>query len=222
MTLEDTLREAIALEQKGDKDPSVKLAVWASALSADMSLGKNCQLARLVARFVEDRLPAEPELFQYLSQATRRLRRNSHMRALARAEELEDLGLLAQFLEFPDEYSEQVKWRDRLYALMTGYGMAWKTCSMVALCLYPTRSHLVPVDRHVLARLGLQAGSPSKCDEYLAIERMVLDEQERNQHQEVSGLVWHWFKWEEWRQLQGASLAVEGAESHLGLSCRWY
>jgi hypothetical protein len=222
VTLEDALKEAIELEKKGDKQPSVKLAVWASALSADMSLSKNCQLARLVARFVTEPLPNQEELFQYLSRATRRLRRNSHMRALARAEELDNLGMLAEFLEFPDEYEQQVAWRDRLHALMTGYGMSWKTCSMVALCLLPTRSHLVPVDRHVLARFGLPGGSPNKRSEYIAVEKMVLDERDRNGHQEVSGLVWHWFKWEEWRQLHGASLAVEGAESHLGLSCRWY
>lgn len=222
VTLEDCMREARELETYGNKEPSVKLAVWASALSADMSLSKNCQLARLVARFVESRLPPEPELFQYLSQATRRLRRNSHMRALARAEALDDAGLLAQFLRFPDEYDKQVEWRDRLHSLLAGYGMSWKTCSMVALCLYPTRSHLVPVDRHVLARFGLPKGSPGKRPEYIAVEKMVLDERDSNGHQGVNGLAWHWFKWEEWRQTCGASRAIEGAESHLGLSCRWY
>lgn len=223
VTLADCQQQAQALLLKGTRAPSVKFAIWNSALSTRQPLSKNCALARLLARFVDTELPAQETLFLYLAQATRFLNRHQHFPALYSADQLDRQGLLDQFLPVPERYPDQVLWRDRLYTLFSGHGLGWKTASMVAFLLAPTTSHLVLVDCHVIARLGLGLhSSPKDRATYLEIERTLHNERDSAGFQDVPGIIWHWYTWEYWRQLHGKSLATEGAESHLGLSCRWY
>lgn len=217
----ESLNTAIDELATGDYKPSVKFALWVSALSTQQTLSGNCRLADLLRPYIDKPLPSNEhnELWNYLSSARGVLYR-SHIRALYHIEALERAGELVGLENIGDNYTAQLDWRKRVYSLVNGYGMAWKTISFAALIIDARKCELVPVDRHVLARLGYD----NKCGvqsypKYLRIEQEVMMERNEQGRNDIPLSHWHWYKWEEYRQMQGKSKSNE-CESHLSLNCR--
>lgn len=218
VTIEDVYEQASELNQ-GDFKPSVKFALWCAALSTQQTLHKNCLLADLLRPYIDKPLPERDTLWRLLKRAAGVLY-NQHFIALYHIEYLEKSGQLNGLENIGECYLDQVDWRDKVYKLCNGKGLAWKTISFAALILAPLSCELVPVDRHVLARLGYDnsKGVPQR-KRYLAIESEVIDEQWDNNQEEIPTSLWHWYKWEEYRQLNLHSKS-DVCESHGSLSCR--
>lgn len=224
---------------------SSKLAVAISALSANMALNLNCALADVIRDFVVGSFPIDANDKKMFRPVTERFEgitavacRRNYLMAIARAENLPDADLDAIIATTPpDDYASQVELRDKLHALMTGHGMSYKTLSMVWLVAWPLISWLVPVDRHVMARLGLDKEKNDLSDRctYLAIERIVIRELEEVQADEtlcaliseqgieaasIRYLEWHWATWLAYRMLAGVPEST--GVSHQQLGCRHY
>lgn len=220
VTLNDVIRTATELAT-GENTASVKFALWVSALSTQQSLSANCRLAELLRPYIDTPLPTNEngELWVYLSQAKGVLYR-SHIRALYHIEGLERAGELNGLENIGDNYTSQLAWRERVYHLVHGYGMAYKTVSFAALIIDPLHCELVPVDRHVNARLGFNKNISCKSlKQYLEREQLVMSERNDAGFNDIPLGLWHWFKWEQYRQTVGASKS-HSCESHNGLNCR--
>jgi hypothetical protein len=224
---------------------SSKLAIAISALSANMALAPNCKLADIIRDFVIGSFPIDANDKKGFRPVTERFEtvtavacRRNYLMAIARAENLPDADLDAIVATTPaDDYASQVLLRDKLHALMTGHGMSYKTLSMVWLVAWPLISWLVPVDRHVMARFGLDKDKNDLSDRvtYLAIERLVIRELEAVQADEeqcaliaeqgidaasIRYLEWHWATWLAYRMLAGVPEST--GVSHQQLGCRHY
>lgn len=219
ITLADVLRGATELQLGELTEHSVKLALWAAILSANASLLVNTRQMDVLREYV-DGLPVDRDTLYRQMEGTGRFTRVK-CGGLYYVESLECAGKLAGLENIGATYAEQCAWRDHVYNLMHGHGMAWKTVSLAALILQPMACELVPVDRHVLARFGFASrNSPPRRGRYLAIETLVRDERALAGYDHIPLALWHWLTWEQWRQATGASKAHGGVESHIGLSCR--
>lgn len=220
--IQSTIQAAIELEQ-GSQAPSVKFALWIAALSTQQTLEKNGKLARLLALYVTQPLPEREALYQYLKQAKAVLY-TVHLDSLYYIEYLEKTGQLDGLERIGSGYLDQCRWRDRVYKLTHGHGLGWKTISFAALILEPSKSELVPVDRHVLRRLGYNTdNSPQTKRAYIAVEQQVIDERDTAGCSTIPLGIFHWYKWEEYRAVKSVGYRGNGdIETHAPLSCRAY
>ena len=225
--------EAEALEH-GPEPASELIAVWGAILSAEMDLDHNCQLLeKLKTEYGTGPLPTDRAVIAGMLGAIHgKAARERTIEGIYRAKALDEQGMLHQFLSFPDDLEGQRAWRERLSGLV--YGLGFKTASMVALVLFPTRSHLVPVDQHVMKRFDIRTPtgepddkSPGNKKRYHEIEDMVLAEREEVAQmtgaKECKGLETHWLTWmwrrEEQADERGGKMA---GENHLRLNCHKY
>lgn len=204
----------------GPENPSVKLALWAGLLSAQSGLENNARQLDLLRKWARKGLPRNPEKVYRRLEGTSNF---THVKCvgLYHIEALERAGKLAGLEDIGEDWDAQDAWRKQVYKLMHGHGMAWKTITFAALILDPLRCDLCPVDRHVLHRLGIPRETVPSRTQYLAVERIVQFERMAAGCEQVPLGLWHWLKWEQWRQATGASNAG-ACESHARLSCRVY
>jgi uncharacterized protein (UPF0335 family) len=204
----------------GQAAPSVKLALWAGILSAQNGLRTNAEQVERLRKWARTGLPRDPNKVYARLAGTGNF---THVKCLGlyHVEALERHGLLAGLEHIGADWDAQDAWRKQVYTLMHGHGMGWKTITFTALILDPLHCDLCPIDRHVLHRLGFQCESVRSRKRYLAVERIVRLERENADCGRIPLGIWHWLKWEQWRQQTGASHA-DGCESHARLSCRIY
>jgi hypothetical protein len=206
---------------------NIKRAVYAAGFSPNQKLPANCTVARALVPYTFEPLPEKQALYEYLMDTNRQapsgrkanLSCSSYWSSIYRAEELETFGKLADLCWKPTNRAEWVEWRDQMYALWhskdRGYGMSYKTISFAALLLWPLECELVPVDTHVLQRLGCpEKGTPQQRTRYMEIEQMVIDERHEAGCDDTPLGIWHWLKWNE--HLTGEASVVE---SHKDLCC---
>src|SRR5947209_8433438 len=124
----------------GDKPANLRFALQTACLSAMQSLEPNGRLARLLAPFVNQPLPAREVLFPLLKNA-RGILFHSHLDALYAIDELWLSGKLNKFETTPVSYEEQAKWRDELVKLI--HGMSYKTVSFALLIYSPLACQLI-------------------------------------------------------------------------------
>jgi hypothetical protein len=136
-------------------------------------------------------------------------------------------GRLSFMLDAPGggDLQDWREWRRAAYKATRGLGLAYKTLSFAALLLWPTRSQLVPVDRHVCARLGIDGADVARTMRqaglYTAAEDDVCQEWQKAGSPYTLG-VWHWYKWEAWRQANGDAPLAGVPQSHQWLNCYAY
>jgi hypothetical protein len=222
LTLRDVLKAANELGE-GNRAPSLKYALWLAALSPQKSLAENSRASQVLRRYVRGSLPKRETLRRNLREARVGMLYESMLDALYWVEMLEFFGVLKAYETLPESAEGWVAWRDGLRDVVKGHGLGYKCLSFAALLFDPLGCDLVPVDRHVLARLGYkQVGSPQSRKRYTAVERQVRDERDAAGYAALPVALWHWLKWEEWRQFKHESEGREGCESHAGLSVRRY
>lgn len=219
ITLSDVGLAALELAS-GPEKPSVKMALWAGITSAQNGLQTNARQVELLRKWARTGLPRDTEQVYARLQGTGNFTQVKLL-GLYYADSLERHGVLRGLEDIGVGWDEQHAWRKRVYALMHRHGMAWKTISFAALILDPLGCELCPVDRHVLARLGFTCETARSWRRYSAVERIVQFERDLAGYESTPLGLWHWLKWEEWRQAKGASHAA-GCESHALLSCRVY
>lgn len=223
LSIDGAWEQAYNLLETGKQEPSIKLACWTCALSANNRIGRNGRQARLLAPLVNEHGVQAKEFYKALRREGY-VGRN-HISYLVGIQELDDLGLLDVFLNKPGTWDEWLAWRDSLVATVKGLG--YKTASMVAMLLWPLECPFAVIDRHVMARLGIvnsKGNQPSALTRraYLLWENTIRAEAHQAGFQGAL-VVWHWYKWEEWRQANAKTIKRTGGyESHNNLSCRWY
>ena len=217
-----------ASELTTGKAPSLKLALWAAILSCQKPLDQNGAQLDALRPFVRRALPSyEPKvLAAYIRKRAPGMVTVSNAKSIILVDERHRNGELAHLEAMPSSLREWVRWRDEVARM---HGLSWKTASFAALLMWPFECPFVPVDSHVCKRLSLfsiyQSGILSKKTKtgraiYREIERLVMNEW-REAGQPCALAVWHWFKWEQHRQMVGASKS-SACESHLLLSARSY
>lgn len=219
VTMDDVTLDAWLLGT-GEREPSVKFALWIASMSVQQSLDKNGAMAVLLRPYVNNPLPDREQLAKLLRQA-RGVFYGSTLDCLYYVEYLERAGKLVGLENIGTGYVDQLAWRDRVLGLVRGHGLAYKTVSFAAMLLSPLTCELIPVDRHVMQRLGYPTkNSPTSYKKYLRIEQEVLNERDAcNPH--CPGILFHWYKWEEYRQSIGVSKS-DVCQSHKNLSVRSY
>jgi thermostable 8-oxoguanine DNA glycosylase len=221
LTINDAFNGASEL-LTGENVPSLKLALFAAAMSPLQALHKNGLQTRILANYVASPLPTQDDLFEELKAARGNINR-THMMALYSVEDIANRGILDQFVTMGKTYEDQTEWREGLLTHLKGRGMARKTISFAGLIYNPLECDLVPVDRHVMKRLGYKTdNSPASKKKYFEVETRIIEERKQAGYESVPLGIWHWYKWEEWRQINGDSLNKSGVESHKLLSCRIY
>lgn len=226
ITYADVHRAACELAE-GPHNPSIKVALMAALLSAQTSLVQNGRQMRVLReRGWLRRLPYDHEQVYAAMRGTGMFTRRK-CEGLYWVESLDNAGKLRELAWPGDTLEEQSHWREQVYLLLHGHGMAYKTISFACLLLNPLNCQLVPVDRHVLARFGLPGECAKSIKRYLAIEKMVRDERDTAGYSAISLGLWHWLKWEQWREKVNAQVRTgagkqNGCESHSALSCRAY
>lgn len=218
-----SVRRAACELGSGNERPSVKVALMAAILSAQESLERNAKEMQVLRE--RGWLTKLPDDHEQVWQALRGLGyvTRTKLKGLYWAEKLDKAGLLRGLENIGTGYEQQSAWREQVYKLMHGHGMAYKTISFAALILEPLACELVPIDRHHLKRLGYdnKAGC-SSIKRYLAIEQTIRDERDMAGFERVPLGLWAWLQWETWRQQTGASKSAGECQSHAALSCRSY
>ena len=218
VTLEDIYRDASLLMQ-GQEQASVKLALWIAACSTNQALDKNGKMARVLAPYVHRPLPTRDVLASMLRMCqcffTGRM-----LDTIYYIEHLDECGYLRGLEHIPSGFIAQSQWREDVLSLLKGHGMAYKTISFACMLLNPLKCELVPIDRHVIARLDIKGSvTPTR---YLAIEQLIVIERHDYHMENVPLCLFHWWLWEAWRQYTGASKFAGSVESHCTLSCYDY
>jgi len=230
LTLEGTLEAAEELEQAGTMPANLKYALWTAMLSAQKSLTQNGRQSRVLAQYAEAGLPeAGPEaLLAEMRRAGCGFLTRKQAQCLYDVETLWNAGELDRFTVRPRIGSRiaWMEWRESLLQVLKGKCFSRKTISMAALLMWPVESLLVPVDRHVMARLGYDREAYESSSRnrklYLEAENTIWNEWTESESW-APFMVWHWYKWEEYRRSIGASnYTTEQPESHIQLSCHWY
>ena len=217
----------------GSQPASVKFALWIAAMSAQQSLEKNGVAARVLAAYVDSELPDRESLYAELCTWGCNVN-NNHLNALYHAQELEWNGQLVTLGAYSSpNIIDQLTWRKNAWDLFHPYnettgkregkGMAWKTISFALMLLNPLSCQLVPIDRHHLARLGYNKNKGvQNYATYLRIETEIRQEAVKEGLATIPLALFAWKKWEEYRQLTGASTECDKLQSHILLSCRMY
>ncbi len=206
------------LYSPGNKQPNFRLALMFAAMSANMSLERNCKLARYLSQYVDKPLPQNrEELYEGLHVASRARIFGSHLDALYSIDSAFQAGLLTPYEVLPSGYEAQCAWRAGLVAII--FGMAEKTISFCALILSPMTCELVAIDRWHMKRLGLPIQS-LRTNRYLAVERQIKVERDNLGYSHCPlGLYSAW----QWGIVRDGDNAYQGdVTSHKALSCRWY
>lgn len=218
-TLDGAWAAARELRDVNGGRPDIKLALWAAALSASRSLDVNADLYQPLRTGAP--LPQDPAAVLSLLKAGHGFVCANDARHILYAEWADREGLLDPYRECPGTLAEWRAWRQGLYEILAGHGWNLKTISFAGLLMWPTRCPLVPVDRHVMARLGHTAREYkrlSKCPKlYQAIEQEVAEEWLAAGQPRTLG-VWHWYKWSEYRQGKRRETPGDAVESHARLS----
>jgi hypothetical protein len=202
----------------GNKPANFRLALMFAAMSANMSLERNCKLARYLSQYADMPLPQDREaLYEGLYVASRARVLRSHVNALYSIDSAFQAGLLTPYEVLPSGYEAQCQWRSSLVKLI--YGMAEKTISFCALILDPMRAELVAIDRWHMKRLNLPIQS-LRTNRYLAVERSLKVERDDSGYANCPlGL---WSAWQ-WGIIRDGDNAYQGeVTNHRSLSCRWY
>jgi hypothetical protein len=210
---------------QGHKAASLKFALWIAAMSPQKDVVLNGRAARVLAGYVSGGLPQDRELvYRALKRATVGIVYATMIDALYWVEQLDNFGALKAYEQVPTDHEGWIAWRDGLRAICKGHGLGYKVISFAGLIYAPLACDLVPVDRHVMARLGYKrVGSPQTRGGYTRVEEQVRCERDGAGYTHIPLALWHWLKWEEYRQETGASKAHgTGCESHARLSCRAY
>ena len=229
LELLDIIGAAVKLAS-GEGQPSLKYALQIAALSPQKSVKQNVRAAEVLGRYVASNLPDRETLAQELAANGSGMVYGTMLDACYWAERCERAGWLRPYETVPQGYDAWVRWRDGLRHILAGHGFGYKVISFAGLIYAPLECELCPIDRHVLARLDARtrngkprAGSPQQRGVYLSIEREVIAERDAAGKANIPLGLWHWLRWEQWRELSGASRAWgDGLATHAGLSCRNY
>ncbi len=190
----------------GDKEPSLVLALWFSALSQQQCLEKNQVGACIMKKYLDQPLPDEPErLAQEL--LTYGVKTNGKiLRALYYTQALNDSGDLDILADWNKrDILSQITWRKRAYELYhplingkrTGMGMGYKCLSMALFLLMPFDCQLVPVDRHHMHRLGQKNNAPTSYSNYLSLENQLFREKQEAGMTMINLSTYAWLKWQD-------------------------
>ena len=209
----------------GDKEPSVLLAYWASALSSRMKLHLNGRYTRIVSQYLFSGLPGREELLDVMGRCPGKQYpqgiMGSHIELLYTLEHLHSQGRLN--FDAGESLAEQQAWRDRMVDLIPGMG-----CKLVSWALFiynPLYCKLLTIDSWHCKRLGIDQGTISgksveKRAAYLAVEKRMLAEC-RGLYPEYPPVIVAAMLWENARIAAHASLG-ESYQPHVELSCRLY
>lgn len=219
ITLTGCLEVIRELAETGEQEPSVKLALFAAALSPQKKLALNGKQTRVMAAFVHDKLPSRDKLRAWLTGKGKGYVTDNQLDSLYAIEAAEQSGTLPDCPQ--DDWSLE-DWQAWAADCERLHGIGQKTARFAGLLLRPLSCPLCPVDTWVMTRLGYDHDTPRNRTEYLDIERLVLEERDRNGHSDLPLGAWHWFKWSEIRQECGAEKLSERPESHKDLSPAWY
>ena len=223
VTIDDTLRAAWELVPPDGQAQDIRLALIAAILSAQKDVDLNGEQLGLLRGWVKDGFPTRSprEIQAVLQRVAMCSDKQAH--AILAVMGSEARGELEHLKVQPDSLRAWLAWRDEVARM---YCLSWKTASFAALLMWPLECPFVPVDSHVCARFDLMplyhSGKLSKKTprgyaEYRRVERRVWHERQQAGYTSISLAVWHWYRWELWRQETGDSLASDGAESHAAL-----
>lgn len=220
LSLVNTQAVARELYTQGD-EASVKYALWSAALSPQKRLGWNILQAQALLPYIHKPLPQDVESVWQILRSAHPFVSHAQARAVLKIEAAERAGILDELSKMPTSYHDWLAWRLAVVGLHAG--LSYKAASFAALLLWPDQSPLIPVDSHVCARLGLDRhtylASSRNYKVYRWIERQVLHEWYVSGYRhEVSPVIWHWYKWSEWRQATGDEPVSDYPETHNGLS----
>lgn len=211
----------------GESQPNLKFALQIAALSPQKSIRANARGAEVLSHYVVSGLPAPESLHAGLVEHGTGMVTDRMLSALYWAERMDKAGWLDPYKRVPQGRAEWVAWRDGLRELLRGHGYGYKVISFAGLIYAPLECELVPIDRHVLARLGLttrtgkeRTASPQSRHLYLRIEDILIAERDQAGKSGVPLGLWHWLRWANWRELTGASeLWGDAVTDHAALSC---
>lgn len=202
--------------------PDIRLAMWAATLSAQRNLKVNGKLLTGLRPYVHrnEPLPTSPDtVLAILKSGAKFCCRNDAVH-VCWVDWAYHQGLLEPLTHKPTDYAGWLQWRRTFLKIAGGHGFSWKTASFTALLMWPLDCPLVPVDRHVVARLYEPA---SLCERlgawrnYDRLEQRVVEEWVSNGQPCGLGL-WHWYTWSAWRQATGDEKQADSCESHAMLS----
>jgi len=199
----------------GDKPANLRFALQTACLSAMQSLEPNGRLARLLAPFVNQPLPAREVLYPLLKNA-RGILFHSHLDALYAIDELWLSGKIDKFVDMPFSHDGQCAMREELVTLI--HGMSHKTVSLAMLIYMPLACQLIPIDRHHLRRLNLNPHRIPVGKKYVALELSILAERDEQGYKNVPLGTYAAHLWGIQRDGENAT----EYPSHRALSCRWY
>lgn len=243
LSLQSAIDCAISMVHAGGQDnhlvPNVKFALAAAILSANNRLDRNgwqMHALRQYAMSHNGQFPLSSETVKRITRDAGYEASAQHAAFIPALERMAQAGELVELAHKPTTALEWLLWRQ---AAETVKGIGHKTASFAALLMWPFDCPLVPVDRHVVARLGYTGrlvhfnatadeiyralgGSTGRAYRtYRRVERLVGNEKVLS-GVKVSTGVWHWYKWSEWRQATHAETVGPMAESHDLLSPYWY
>lgn len=231
-TMQGAIQAATEVMQAGrgfgenHEQASLKLALWASCLSAQKQLGANAKQVGVIRGFVTRGLPSDHEtVYALVAEYGDPFLSHREIDTLYYVQLLEADGSLARFEQMPTTLDAWYEWREDLLTLLAGHGLSRKMVSFAALLMWPLDCQLVPCDRHVFARLHhtdaeYKASSKGKGI-YLTAEAEVVDEWLAAGEPATIG-IWHWYTWSAYRQAIGAETKGDACESHRLLSPYWY
>lgn len=221
-TVETAARELASVRAR--EVPRVKVALWAAILSANKPLSWNAAQVQALRGYVDcwGTLPDDPLLVWDILRSGHRFASRAEARRVLAVELADRRGLLAGWERKPETLAQ---WWQRRRVFAAFEGLSWKTATFALWLLWPLECPLVPVDTHVCARLGVSREEYKRLSRktdtgyarYYAVEKQVRDEWDKA-GRPVPLSVWHWWTWEQWRQLTGKATLSDTPESHWGLS----
>jgi hypothetical protein len=220
LSVQSAIRAANDLYTPG-YEANLKYALWAASLSPQKRLSYNILQAEALLPYIDRPLPQNNEAVFNLIRSAHPFVSHSNAKYILAIEAAERDGRLDELSHMPTTYHDWLAWR--LAVVSQFKGISFKAASFVALLMWPLDCPLIPVDSHVVARLGLPKSmylaSSKSYKVYRLIEKMVLHEWYKSGYRHlVSPAVWHWYKWSEWRQATGDEPISDECESHCGLS----
>jgi hypothetical protein len=222
VTYHDVTQAASALVS-ARHEPDVRVALVAGILSSQKAVNiEERQISVLRPLILANELTRdEAELYRLIS--AHGMVSHKQCEAILDVMSAYDEGRLAHLQAMPQDMRGWDEWRKEVAKMKC---LSWKTASFVAGLMWPFYCPFVPIDSHVCARLGkmsvyrsgkLSSKSRPSYRLYRSIERTIWREWVDAGRPLPSLFLWHWFKWEEWRQSEGDSTVEDGAQSHEGL-----
>ena len=223
ITIDETLAAAWELVPPDGQAQDIRIALIGAILSAQKEVGDNGRQLGALRGWIAEGFPTRSpnEVFARLVPIA--MVSEAQCWAILAVMGSDARGDLEHLKIQPSNGREWLAWRREVAQM---YCLSWKTASLAGLIMWPLECPFVPVDSHVCARFGLMAlyhsGKLSRKSKpcyriYREVERKVWREKHAAGYDSLNTSVWHWFKWENWRQDTGDSKASAGAESHAGL-----